>query len=97
MTPVQIQCVLVLPIGDKLTDDDLDFIYEHTNFEESAVRKQFSAFREECPNGKLTHNHLYALFNKLFPGGDSEIFCTHIFRIFDSDGNGFLVSEGGHL
>ncbi len=27
---------------------------------------------------------------KVFPAGNGETFCTHIFRIFDSDGNNFL-------
>lgn len=68
----------------------MDFIFAHTKFTEEAIRRWFGNFREECPNGKLTKNHLHSLFKKIFPGGDSEVFCNHIFRIFDSDGNGFL-------
>ena len=30
------------------------------------------------------------LFSKIFPTGNAESFCDHIFRIFDSDGNNFL-------
>ena len=30
------------------------------------------------------------LFTKIFPSGNAESFCDHIFRIFDSDGNNFL-------
>ena len=30
------------------------------------------------------------LFTKIFPTGNAEDFCDHIFRIFDSDGNNFL-------
>ena len=32
----------------------------------------------------------HSLFKRVFPGGDSEMFCDHIYRIFDSDGNGYL-------
>ena len=77
-------------LGEVLTEEDMTFIRNHTNFEENKVRKWFEKFREECPNGRLTKFHLHSLFKKLFPGGDSETFCNHIFRIFDSDGNGFL-------
>lgn len=40
--------------------------------------------------GRLTKAHMHSLFKKVFPGGDSETFCDHIYRIFDSDGNGYL-------
>ena len=30
------------------------------------------------------------LFSKVFPSGNAESFCSHIFRIFDSDGNNEL-------
>ena len=30
------------------------------------------------------------LFTKIFPAGNAESFCDHIFRMFDSDGNNFL-------
>ena len=33
---------------------------------------------------------MHSLFKRVFPGGDSESFCDHIYRIFDSDGNGYL-------
>ena len=54
----------------------------------------FKSFREECPNGRLSKAHLHSLFKRIFPSGDSEIFCNHIFRIFDSDGNQFLDFKG---
>jgi len=79
--------------GEELTDDDVGFILSHTKFSEAVIRKQFESFRKECPGGKLTKGHLHSLFKKIFPVGDSEIFCNHIFRIFDSDGNGFLASS----
>ena len=40
--------------------------------------------------GRLTKAHMHSLFKRVFPGGDSESFCDHIYRIFDSDGNGYL-------
>ena len=76
--------------GAELTEDDMSFIGAHTKFEPYAVRKHFGNFRRECPNGRLSKGHLHRLFKRIFPGGDSEVFCNHIFRIFDSDGNGFL-------
>ena len=47
-------------------------------------------FRKECPDGKLTRHHLRALFQKVFPDGNASKITSHVFRIFDSDGNDFL-------
>ena len=47
-------------------------------------------FRSECPNGKLSRSHLLQLFSKVFPQGNAESFCEHIFRF---DYANFLVKE----
>ena len=76
--------------GEELTEDDLAFCLHHMNFTEEAVRNWFRNFRAECPDGRLSKEHLNGLFNRIFPEGESEVFCDHIFRIFDDDNNGFL-------
>ncbi len=50
----------------------------------------FKRFRKDCPDGKLTRDHLRRLFKQVFPGGNAEKFSEHIMRIFDRDGNNFL-------
>ena len=35
----------------------------------------------------MSRDHLTLLFKKVFPTGDSEQFCNHIFRVFDDDGS----------
>ena len=50
----------------------------------------FKRFRVDCPDGKLTRDHLRRLFRQMFPEGDAEKFSHHIMRIFDSDGNNYL-------
>ncbi|TRY61666.1 hypothetical protein TCAL_05747 [Tigriopus californicus] len=79
-----------VPTGNELTEDDLEFCLHHTNYPKENIKKWFKGFRQTCPNGRLTKAHLHSLFKQIFPNGDSEIFCNHIFRIFDNDGNGFL-------
>ena len=61
-----------------------------TKFDEARIRKWYQAFAKECPEGRLTHEHLTRLFKKVFPSGDGEVFCEHIFRVFDDDGNNAL-------
>ena len=38
----------------------------------------------------IIYFHFLGLFSKIFPTGNAESFCNHIFRLFDSDGNNFL-------
>ena len=38
----------------------------------------------------IIYFHFSGLFSKIFPTGNAESFCNHIFRLFDSDGNNFL-------
>jgi len=78
------------PTGEKLSDRDLQFCLRKTRFSKKTILFWFKSFRTECPNGKLSRTHLYELFTKIFPSGNAESFCDHIFRIFDSDGNNFL-------
>ena len=61
-----------------------------TNFGEERIRKWYQAFSKECSDGVLTREHLARLFKKVFPAGDSDTFCEHIFRVFDDDGNNCL-------
>ena len=66
------------------------FCVERTNFTEDQIIEWFKRFRTDCPDGKLTFDHLRKLYKQAFPHGDSIKFSHHIMRIFDSDGNGFL-------
>ena len=54
------------------------------------IKNWYRAFAKECPDGRLTREHLIRLFKKVFPLGDGEVFCEHIFRVFDDDGNNSL-------
>ena len=65
-------------------------VNKKTKFDEARIRNWYQAFSKECPDGKLTRDHLIKLFKKVFPMGDGEIFCDHIFRVFDDDGNNTL-------
>ena len=76
--------------GSYLRPNDLQFCLDGTNFTEDQIIEWFKRFRTDCPDGKLTVDHLRRLYKQSFPRGDSIKFSKHIMRIFDSDGNGFL-------
>ena len=76
--------------GSYLRPHDMQFCVERTKFKEEKIVAWFKRFRKECPDGRLTRHHLRALFQKVFPDGNASKITSHVFRIFDSDGNDFL-------
>ena len=48
------------------------------------------SFFKECPDGKLTREHLTKLFKRVYPSGDAEKFCEHVFRVFNDDDSDHL-------
>ncbi len=75
---------------DVLKNEDLQFLKVKTSFSEEEILRWHANFLEECPSGKLSKAHLQRLFKKLSPFGDSEHFCSYIFRLFDADQNNVL-------
>ena len=47
--------------------------------------KPYRSFYKECPDGKLTREHLTKLFKRVYPSGDAENFCEHVFRVFSDE------------
>jgi hypothetical protein len=81
------------PTGKVLKKQDLEFCLKRTRFDEKTILFWFRSFRcvlrptdggapprSECPNGDLSRGHLLQLFSKVFPHGNAESFCDHIFR-----------------
>lgn len=86
--------------GAELTEEDIEFLKNHTKFEEKTIRDWYEGFKEDCPSGKVTKNKFIEMYKMFFKSGDPDKFCEHIFRTFDIDGNGsvdfkeFLLAIG---
>ena len=50
----------------------------------------YKGFISDCPNGKLTPSAFVKIYSQCFPSGNARDFCDHIFRTFDTDGNGYI-------
>ena len=46
--------------------------------------------QRDCPDGQLSRQQFRDIYKELFPGGDPQAFCDHVFRSFDLDCNGTL-------
>ena len=74
-----------------LSAEDLAFLRTHTKFDEKTIKGWFKGFKQDCPDGKLTPTQFIDNYKKLFPKGtNADDFCSHIFRTFDKDKNGFV-------
>jgi len=73
-----------------LSRDELEYIMDKTKLEEHIVKKWYVGFLRDYPNGKMTQETFYQMYQILFPGGSTEKFCYHVFRTFDTDHNGYI-------
>ena len=74
----------------KLTDEDIDFLMNNTNFSEKDIKDWYKGFQVDCPDGKLSKQKFIEIYKLFFKGGNPEKFCHHVFRTFDGDGNGWI-------
>ena len=74
----------------KLSNTDLQFLMENTNYDEKYIKQKYRGFRQVCPSGCLTSGKFYHMYEKHFPGGNAEKYCNLVFQIFDVDQNGYI-------
>lgn len=72
----------------KLAKSDLLFLIENTEFTKQQIEVWYSGFIVDCPSGELSKAKFIEVYQQLFPQGDAQKFCSHIFRTFDTDNSG---------
>ena len=76
--------------GYHLTREDIDFLNEHTRYEEKTIKDWCKWFKQECPNGQMTQEKFVDMYEMLFHNGKAEQFCDHVYKTFDTNSNGYL-------
>lgn len=59
--------------GSYLKPIDMKFCLDNTSFSEDEIVDWFKRFRKDCPDGKLTKDHLRKLFKQAFPLGNFKV------------------------
>ena len=92
LTPVPIKKQKPLKIVSKDSFDlDLDFIASHTNCQSrEVVARQYEKFLEKLPDGKMTKQSFKKMVRAFFPERNASKLESHIFRIYDPDGDGTI-------
>jgi len=80
-------CVNGKPV---LSDEDLDFIANHTAISRDQVDKHYENFLEKHPDGKIRKKDFQLMMKTCFPHTDTDKLEQHIFRMYDSNGDGHI-------
>jgi len=73
-----------------LTPEDFDELVKSTDFTNAEVDEWYQKFQTYFPRGHVSPREFKAVYHKLYPEGDADRFCGHIFRVYDVDGNGVI-------
>jgi len=73
-----------------LTEEDLDFIANHTAISRDEVDRQYENFLEKHPDGKIRKKVFQSMIQTCYPNTDTEKLEKHIFRMYDSNSDGYI-------
>jgi len=71
-----------------LRDEDISVLVKSSGLSEDEVRTTFSTFIKEHPDGKFTKKEFSEMMGKAMPKKDAKKMETHVYRMYDTDGNG---------
>ena len=80
-------CVNASPV---LSQEDLDFIADHTAIARDEIDQHYDNFLSKHPDGKVTRRGFANMMQACFPSRDTTQLESHIFRMYDSNGDGHV-------
>jgi len=73
-----------------LRDEDVASLSKTSGLEPMQVREAFNAFVEEHPKGKMKPKDFSEMMSKAMPKKDASKMQKHVFRIYDSNNDGYI-------
>eukprot|EP00092_Neocalanus_flemingeri_P108929 GFUD01139932.1.p2 GENE.GFUD01139932.1~~GFUD01139932.1.p2 ORF type:complete len:167 (-),score=49.45 GFUD01139932.1:60-560(-) len=74
----------------KLKSDVLEDLRSVTQFNDAEITEWHNNFLKDFPTGVLTIEEFKMMYGKIFPRWDASLFAEHVFRSFDSNGDGSI-------
>ena len=73
-----------------LSDEDLEYIVKNTSISRGQIDDQYENFLEKHPDGKITKRNFRDMMQACFPESDIAKLESHIFRMYDKNGDGHI-------
>merc|ERR1712142_481264 len=73
-----------------LREEDITALSKSSGLDAAEVMETFEAFLAEHPNGKMTQKDFRLMITKAVPKKDAAKMEKHVFRMYDSDNDGFI-------
>merc|ERR1711910_1718 len=73
-----------------LREEDIAALSKSSGLDEAQVKEAFDAFIAEHPNGKMKPKDFREMMSKALPKKDASKMEKHVFRIYDSNNDGYI-------
>merc|ERR1711942_129996 len=73
-----------------LREEDIAALVKSSGLDEAQVKDAFDSFVNEHPNGKMKPKDFREMMSKALPKKDASKMEKHVFRIYDSNNDGYI-------
>ena len=74
----------------KLSNSEIKLLKKSTKYTKKDLTSWYKTFKKDNPNGQMSQKSFTEVYQELFPNGNASFFAKRVFKIFDTNNDGFL-------